>query len=289
MREARQLTRVWSEKRRHPIRLAARVPTLPDAARGLGMDGVAWAREGLVDMLIPTPFWATTDFDISVELWRQRLGAAGGKVVLAPGAEILLRAYPAAAPIEQDLTSIRGFAAACLHRGADRIYLFNYMDPAPMAGGTASYRTLLREGLDLETVIRRPRRHVATYRDTVAPGLSQDLVLPINGFQRGKLRLYTGPAPKDGPALIVAGLAKSDAMAASKFEVTINGAPCVAEADLSDLSLLAGVARAVQHRCPAGSVRDGYNDISIRQLPGAPEQQIVWLELRIPTTQAPRP
>ncbi len=289
MRQARQLARTWSKRRGHPIQLSARVPTLPDAARGLGMDGVTWAREGSVDMLIPTPFWATTDFDIPVESWREQLGFAGQKVLLAPGAEILLRAYPAATPIEEDLTSTRGFAAACLHRGADRIYLFNYMDPAPMAGGPAGYRTLLREGLNLETVLRRPRRHVVTYRDTVAPGMSAGVVLPIKGFQGGKLRLYIGPAPKRAPALIVAGLAKSEEIAGSKFEVTINGAPCVSETDLNDLSLLAGVARAVQHRCPASSVHEGYNDIFIRQMPGAPEQQIVWLELRIAAAEGTGP
>src|SRR5512147_1129180 len=118
MRDVRGLTRQWSEKRGHAIKLGARVPTLPDAARGLGMDGVTWVREGLVDMLVPTPFWATTDFDIPIELWRERIGGAGSKVVLAAGAEILVRAYPAAKPIEEDITSTRGFAASSWNRGA---------------------------------------------------------------------------------------------------------------------------------------------------------------------------
>jgi hypothetical protein len=163
MREARQLTRLWSGKRGHSIQLAARVPTLPDAVRGSGMDGGTWAREGLVDMLIPIPFWATTDFDIPVELWRERLGLAGEKVVLAPGGEILLRAYPGAKPNEADVTSTRGFAAACLHRGADGIYLFNYMDPAPMTGGPDAYRTLLREELTLR---QRHTSRVGTWGPT---------------------------------------------------------------------------------------------------------------------------
>ena len=123
MRDVRGLTHEWSKKRGHPIQLGARVPTLPEAARGLGMDGVTWVREGLVDMLVPTPFWATTDFDIPMERWREQIGGAGRKVVLAPGAEILVRAYPAAKPIEEDITSTRGFAASCWHRGADAIYL----------------------------------------------------------------------------------------------------------------------------------------------------------------------
>jgi uncharacterized lipoprotein YddW (UPF0748 family) len=281
MREARSLTRQWSEKRGHPIQLGARVPTLPDAARGLGMDGVTWVREGLVDMLVPTPFWATTDFDIPIELWRERIGAASEKVVVAAGAEILLRAYPAAKPIEEDITSTRGFAAACLHRGADSIYLFNYMDPAPMTGGKDAYRTLLQEGLRLTTVVQKPRRHVVTYRDTVAPGMSSEVVLPLDGFKGGTVRIYSGPAPKKADATVVAGLSQSEGIAQSKFEITINGNRCTPAADLADLSLFSGIARAVEHQCSPGSVRDGYNEIHIRQLPGEPEQKIAWMELRI--------
>ena len=70
-------------------------------------------------------------------------------------------------------------------------------------------------------------------------------------------------------------------MAASKFEITINGKKCNPAADLADLSLFSGVARAVQHQCSPDSLRDGYNEIQIKQLPGEPQQKIVWVELRI--------
>ncbi len=281
MREVRTLTRQWSEKRGHPIKLGARVPTLPDAARGLGMDGVAWVRDGLVDMLVPTPFWATTDFDIPVEVWREQIGAACDKVVLASGGEILVRAYPGAKPVEADITSTRGFAAACLHRGAAAIYLFNYMDPAPMTGGKEAYRTLLQEGLTLASVVSKPRRHVVTYRDTVAPGMSGGVVLPLDGLKGGTIPIYIGPAPKNGKAMVVAGLSQSDGIAQSKFEILVNGKSCAPASDLTDLSLFAGVARALQHQCAPGSVRDGYNEVQIRQHSGQQEQKIVWLELRI--------
>jgi hypothetical protein len=281
MREVRTLIRQWSEKRGHPIRLGARVPTLPDAARGLGLDGVAWAREGLVDMLVPTPFWATTDFDIPIELWRDQLGAASPRVLLAAGAEILLRPYPAAKPIEADLTSTRGFATAGFQRGADGIYLFNYMDPGPMTGGKDAYRTLLVEGLSPASIEKKPRRHVVTYRDTVAPGMSNGVVLPLEGFKGGTARVFIGPMPDGAEAIVVAGLAPSDGKAQSEFEIKVNGKPCSPATDLADLSLFSEVARAVQHRCPPGSLRDGYNEVQLRQLTGSKEQKITWLEVRI--------
>ena len=282
MREVRGLTREWSAKRRHPIQLGARVPTLPEAARGLGMDGVTWGREGLVDMLVPTPFWATTDFDIPLERWRELLGDAGKGVTLAAGTEILVRAYPAAKPIEADLTSTRGFAASSQHRGADAIYLFNYMDPAPMTGGETAYRTLLQEGLGLEAVRQKPRRHVVTYRDTVAPGMANDVRLPADGLRGGSFPIPIGPKPTQGNSLVIVGLAQSDSMARSRWEVTVNGHGCAPTSDLGDLALLSGVARAGRFTCPPQSLRDGYNDVQIRQLPGDPEQKVVWVELRIP-------
>ncbi len=281
MRDVRGLTRQWSAKRGHPIKLGARVPTLPDAAKGLGMDGVTWVREGLVDMLVPTPFWATTDFDIPIELWRERIGSAAKNIVLAAGAEILVRAYPAAKPIETDITSTRGFSAACLQRGADSIYLFNYMDPEPMTGGKEAYRTLLQEGLGLKSISQKTRRHVVTYRDTVAPGMSSDVVLPVDGFKGGTFRIYIGLKPKKADAFVVAGLAQADGMAQSKFEITINSKKCAAVTDCGDLSLFSGVARAVQHQCSPGSLRDGYNEVHLKQLPGEPQQKIVWVELRV--------
>ncbi len=281
MRDVRSLTREWSKKRGHPIKLGARVPTLPNAAHGLGMDGVAWAREGLVDMLVPTPFWATTDFDIPIELWRKEIGRAAKKVVLAPGAEILVRAYPAAKPIEQDINSIRGFAASAWQRGADAIYLFNFMDPAPMTGGKKAYRTLLEVGLSRAVVVKQARRHEVTYRDTVAPGMSSEVRLPVDGLKGGTIRLHSGPKPKRAEAYVVLGLAQTDTMARSRFEVTINGQSCATASELADLSTFSGVARGVRFACPTKAIRDGQNEIQFRQLPGEAEQKIVWIELQV--------
>jgi hypothetical protein len=150
-----------------------------------------------------------------------------------------------------------------------------------MTGGKDAYRTLLQEGLSLEVVTQKPRRHVVTYRDTVAAGMSSDVVLPVDGFKGGTFRVYIGPVTKNADAAIIAGLAASNGLALAKFEITINGKKCVPTADLADLSLFSGVARAVQHQCSPDSLRAGYNEIQIKQLPGEPQQKIVWVELRI--------
>ena len=281
MRDVRKLTLDWSAKRGHPVKLGARVPTHPDAAVGLGMDGVTWVREGLVDMLVPTPFWATTDFDIPIELWRERIGPSVKNIVLAAGGEILLRAYPGANAIENDIASARGFAAASLHRGADQIYLFNYMDPEPMKGEPGAYRTLLEKGLSLDVVTTAPRRHVVTYRDTVPTGMSNDAALPVEGNKGGTFRIYSGPTPKQGRVTFLAGLPKRDGVEKATFEVFLNDIPCKPIDDYEHPDQFPGAIRAIQFECPISDMKEGYNQLRIKQHPGQTEQQIIWAELRI--------
>ncbi len=281
MRDVRALTKQCAAERGHPILLGARVPTHPDAARGLGMDGAAWVHEGLVDMLVPTPFWATTDFDIPIELWRERLGDDAKKIVLAAGGEILLRPYPAAKAVENDIESARGFAAGAWHRGADQIYLFNYMDPGPMAGGVDAYKALLNEGLGIEVVSRLPRRHLATYRDTVAPGMSNDAQLPRKASDAPSFRIYTGPALVKGHVTFRVGLAAMDGVADAKFDANLNDAACTVLPDLDKLDMYPGVARMLQFDCPASALKPGYNTVGVKLTGGPGDAQLVWAEIRI--------
>ncbi len=281
MREVRALTKAWSEKRGHPILLGARVPTLPAAAAGLGMDGPAWAKEGLVDMLVPTPFWATADFDIPLEKWREIITGTGYNITLAAGIEILLRAYPAAGQALNDIESVRGFAATCLHRGADRIYTFNYMDPAPMAGGEPAYRTLLREGLALETVIRLPRRHPVTYHDTVGPGMSSGVVLPADPAATPEFKLHIGPAPKEGQVIFLAALADKPGVKETVLEAAVNGTPCTALPDRETAEGFPGAVRALRFECPLSAVTDGYNTVRVSRTQEGQPQEIVWAELQM--------
>jgi hypothetical protein len=280
-REVRKLADDWSKKRGHRVRIAARVPSHPDAALGLGMDGIAWVREGLVDLLIPTPFWASSDFDIPIELWRERIGASAKNVVLAPGLEVLVRAYPDAKPTLIDLEEVRGFAAADRQRGADAIYLFNFMDPAPTAGGIPAYRELLEKGLGPEALEGVARRHPVTYRDTVPAGVSADVQLPLDAAKGCQLRIYTGPVPKEGSVEFIAGLSERDGINDAAFDVTLNGSACTPLSDAADLAPYPNAKRAVRFNCPLAALKEGYNEVTIHQRGETPPQQIVWTELRL--------
>jgi hypothetical protein len=280
MRDARALTKAWSEKRGHPVLLGARVPTDPVAAKGLGMDAIRWAQEGLIDRLVPTPFWATADFDIPMERWREQLGDTAKSLVLCAGTEILLRAHPGGPAVENDLASARGFALAHLHRGADQIYLFNYMDPEPMQGPAGSYQALLRAGFKVDTLARLPRRHPVTYRDTVAPGMPNGAALPADAKQGAAFSFYIGPKPDTGSALLVFGAAAA-APEGTTFALTVNGAAISAETAPPPHASLPGAQQILAYSVPVATLKEGHNTVHIQQGSGETALQLVWVELNI--------
>jgi hypothetical protein len=193
MRRTRRLLDGWARRRGHAIRLGARVPSRPATAIDLGLDGALWAREGLIDLLVFTPFWASIETDMPVEMWRR---LAGDRVILAAGLELLLRPYHAYRPLQfNSIETVRGAAASLLARGADRIYLFNYMDSQTQMPDAENYPALLKECGRLETLAGKPRRHVITYSDTSAPGEPAGSQLPqkLTAGQWVSFRAHCGP------------------------------------------------------------------------------------------------
>jgi hypothetical protein len=257
MREVRQLTHQWGARRGHPIRLAVRVPAVPECARGLGMDGVAWAKLDLIDMLIPTPFFAS-DFDIPIEQWRELIGTAAGKVVLAAGMELRSRISPSSKPITNDIETMRGFTAEMLYRGADQIYLFNHMDATT---------DILSQPLSLQTISNQSRRHIITFHDTIPPGVPSQGLLPVEikqGHHPLAFRIYTGPRTKTGQVVIRIGLKNSDTLSEALLTACMNSIECSPILDYADSETLCRCTRVLQFNAPLQSMQEGYNLVEIR-------------------------
>ena len=222
--EVRDVLNGWQKKRGHRIRLGARVPSRPQTAVGLGMDAVTWAQRGLVDMIVITPFWATIETDMPVELWKQLL--RGTNVTLAAGLEVLARPYHDFKPQNNSLETVRGAASSLLDRGADRVYLFNYMGFGGKMDGFDDYEGLLRQAGSLDTLAGKPRRHIITYADTWVPGEPSARPLPIKCAPKEwvAIRVPTGPKPTTGRA--VARLGIEGGAEAGNWEVRVNGEVC---------------------------------------------------------------
>jgi hypothetical protein len=282
VREVRELSADWSKKRSHPILLGVRVPAHPDAASGMGMDAVRWASEGLVDLVVPCPFWTSSDFDIPVELWQERLGAAARRVVVAPGLEYNARPWPGGQAAANDLASARGFAASAYYRGAESLYLFNWMDSQTRPVAETAYGLLLKEGLSRQVTQNAARRHPVCFRDTVPPGFPNGAQLPVDASAGKTFRIHIGAKPPSAEVWAVAGLAQGDGLAEARFEASLDDRALGAAEDLADLAGLGGgAARAVRFLCPPDALQDGYNQLGIRQVASGKAQQIVWVEMRL--------
>ena len=215
----RQLVDEAAARRKHPVKLGVRVPSQPETALGLGLDAPTWAKDGLVDLVVATPRWATMQFDMPLAAWRQLLG---DRVTLAGGLEVLCRPYPGGPVQSRNPEYSAGAAVSVLSGGGDVVYLFNYFQ----SGGWANpgYQDLLKAFSSLEELRKLPRRHAVTYREIVVPGaeyrsplpasgkvLSFDLPLgptpPTSWQAEAIVELTAGDADRDVPAVSVNGVA----------------------------------------------------------------------------------
>jgi len=234
MGEVRREADAWEKNRGHRIKIGVRVPTRPWTARDMGMDAIEWAKKRLVDMIVVTPFFTTNEVDIPIELWKELLGDWPG--VLAAGQEIMIRPFDAAWTSGRMTSSPetgRGAAVSALDRGADRIYLFNYMDAGNCTLEMQEFKesdrkVLLSQIGELETATKYTRRHVVTFVETQAPGepVIQRLPLECRKDRTATLRIHIGPKPTSGKAYVFFGIGAEERSEGEQFEVRVNGALC---------------------------------------------------------------
>lgn len=222
LREVRQRTNAAAVKRGHPIRLGVRAPSRPETALGMGLEAAAWAREGLIDLLVVTPRWATLEFDMAIPEWRQQLGQSS--VALVGGLEALYRPAPGS-PAEYISPELaQGAAALVLADGADGVYLFNYFPGTVMAKPV--YEATLRAMTSLAALQQVPRTIGVTYRDVTAPGEPYQAPLPAKG-KEARFTMKLGPEPPPGwRREAVIGFDVTAGAPRSKPHVSVDGNPC---------------------------------------------------------------
>ena len=215
LRGVRKLVEETAARRGHPIAVAVRVPSRVEVAQAWGLDAVQWAREGLVDVVVVTPRWATLEYDMPIAQWHKLLASTAA--TLAGGLEI--RCQPVSSGPAHTVTpeEAAGAAATVLAGGADAVYLFNYF---PAIIGTSGwtrerYVSTLAAMNSLEALQKLPRRQVVTWRDILGPhetyqpplpaqGTALSFELPALAGEQGRLELTLTQADK-APAVAVNG------------------------------------------------------------------------------------
>ena len=227
MREIRKLASDAAVKRGHPVRIGVRVPSRPEVALGMGLDAITWATEGLINLLVVTPRWATLEFNMPIRQWRRMLGTS--KATLAGGLEIRYQPYPGgpASIVTPELAT--GAAVSVLSRGADAVYLFNYFQDGHPAWSGPVYQNTLAAMTSLDSLLKLPRSIGVTYRDITAPKEKYRPPLPATGKEVVfPMKLGPTPDPRWLCHLLIGLASPQDAPLPTAL---VNGKPCKVRGD----------------------------------------------------------
>jgi hypothetical protein len=304
MREVRELTQAKARERRHPIKVAVRVPVTPEIGRRYGLDAVAWAQEGVVDMVILSNWFTPTNVDIPVERWKREIGPASACLIV-PGADaaLCLAQNKTIKQMNGTVESMRGFAVSAFSRGADAVYIFNnfmipYKTQTVHPDGTVTYSSdrqeALRELGSLSTALGKPRTHVLTF---TAPDLKPEPKdpWPLPHGVAQAFDLHIGPKPAGGRCAVHVGLDACAGVGDAEVSVTVNGAACRMLGDLPRdprytydntrvWHVVKGVAetgaRVLAFHVEPAALQDGYNRIEVTNKKGE-AQALTWLELYV--------
>ncbi len=198
--EIRPLVEAAGKRNGHKIWLGVRLPSDPKTAFDLGFDFEIWANESLVDLIVPTPRWATLEFDMPFAKWKALLPEAAA---LAGGIEVLYRPHEGLKPQELSQEIFRGAASAALYAGAESVYLFNFFPGGHPNWPKESFIETLKDAASLDALLAKPRVHALSYRDILAPGEKCEAPLPFAG--NGTLEIMAAPIAKGSTLLLRTG------------------------------------------------------------------------------------
>lgn len=216
MQQIKEIVEDAAVKYGHKVKTLVRCPNEPRIALEWGFDVVEWAKKGLVDVIVPSPNWITTDNDAPLTLWKAILDPYGVEVVGCVERNINCNPDYFQTIVNREhgfflqpnsLETFCGSAVVTLSQIPDKIYLFNYMDnpdtslyPKPTVRPKEEYQTIINCGGDLEKVMRMPRKHIVSYNDTPLPWMNYNTVFPMK-FTDWKtfkcIKINTGYIPED--------------------------------------------------------------------------------------------
>ena len=267
MREVRRLADAAAQRLGHPVKVSARVPTDPDGALHLGCDTVTWAKERLVDWIVPCNFLATADMLLPYAEWKKRIHAVNPDVVIVPGLDHAA-VKEGGRGLMQPLTAAeyRGFADSVYSEGAPGIYLFNLFVPPK---SSSAWNAVLSEGLSPEAVASRERSYFTSYHENSAPG-GRGFQVPVALDCGRSLRFRASAPPAEGMEAVVHLAFSAVCPEGYGSGVRLNGCAPVSFAEEPKTVWLPEKSRsAYSLKCvfPASAFRSGINTVDLQPVP----------------------
>ena len=275
--QVRVATQGAAKRLGHPVELAVRVPSTPWIARRHGLDAIAWAKAGLVDLIVASSFWNSVNSDIPIEVWKGLLLGTDVKVALGleDGIDSGVSGRRPVSPEEH-----RGMLLSGLHRGADAVYFFNLFLAPYESWPRPVYDGLVRDAGSYEALSKLSRRHPITIVSPWAEGEpGNPSVLPYTGTH-GIFRIHIGPKPLAKQHTQIELVAPDHD---EPLDVRINGIPCSWSRLAEPVHLkAAGWTEPEPKRhvydMPSDAVSDGYNLIEVN---AKQDVKITWVEILI--------
>lgn len=232
MRDVKAIVTRFEQKRGHKISIAVRLCASPETALYIGFDAATWAKEGLVDTIIPSPRFDTSDPDMPIELWQRLLAPYNASVV--PCAELmcnerLISWEQAEKRINHTPETLAGLAAGYYAAGVEKLYLFNYLFVSETA-----LHPFVENLRDAEHYIKflksasgmpMKRRHLIGFRDMLPFWEKPFIQLPRRcagdeGYE--PFRLRTGKAFPNASAVLILRITSEQPVCAKNIDAYLN-------------------------------------------------------------------
>ena len=234
MKNVKAIVEKYERKRNHRILISVRVPSGVETCYYLGFDVAGWAKLGLINNVVITPRWSTTDTDMPVEIWKNLLNPY--EVTIAAGIEVLIRQNRKSAYTYNCIETVYANSSAYFSAGADKFYLFNFMAMPDLFGADSENTALysLYKDLkdifigcsDLEHSIKRDRRHFVTFKDLTASWEKSEYYVPVECNKEKTepeiFRIRTGKTDKHSIAYIQMGIESNDVIYDEDICIYIN-------------------------------------------------------------------
>ena len=223
VRSVRKILDEAEKKHGHKISLCVRLTRDIDQSRFVGLDARAWAKEGLVDVIVPSPRWASSDSRMPMDVWKRELP---GVKILPCIDTVVINKYQGNAFATVEIA--RGNAGAYLADGAEDIYLFNYFGDPHNDKEYFEKRDvdIYDTCYSLDVIESLPVRYtIMEQEDRMIPqGFKGDQPLPINlSEKKEKLEIKTAHIGKGRDVSVVLGFTEGTP---DLCEILLNGEKC---------------------------------------------------------------
>lgn len=269
VRDVKGIVSEFEKRRGHKIGLGVRVPVDPQMSAWMGMDAVEWDKEGLVDLVVASCFFSSTDFDMSAKKWRE----AGLKAPLLCAADNGVCAALKLRRVDMDVPMYNAWVANMIYAGFDNgVYLFNLVY-------SRHFADVIRADWSPAAMESLPRRHVLTFHDYMeVPRTSKKCEqLPRLLDKPVGLEIQCAKIPRTASVSARVDFKNAADFDTSKFSAILNGQKCkfVVECD----PVLKG-RRGVRFGFDRSAAKDGANLLEISQLGGS-ARTLEWAEVEI--------